>query len=428
MLNNDIKIILSIKNRPSVRNTRTEYISEDMQILSQNYCIIFGQPMQAELLFPAGCYFYTQKIQKGDDFMPTARKLPSGSWRCQVFSHYEYKQQKDGSIKKLRIYESFTCNDPSKQGKKKAEAMAAEYAINKERMLRSDFTLKEAMEKYIDSKRNVLSPTTIRGYETLLRNAYTDLLNIKTKKITQQIIQEWVNKYSIGHAPKTVSNAHGFLSSVLGVYEPSIVLRTTLPEAKDPELYTPSDKEIERLLNYICGTEMEKAVLLAAFGTLRRAEICALTDSDIQGNSISVNKSMVRSDKGGFIIKSPKVKASYRTIEYPEFVIAKFKGIKGRLVKMHPEDISKKFGIILKEAGLPHFRFHDLRHYSASIMHAIGIPDQYIMDRGGWKTDRVLKKVYRNVISDEKKKFTQQINAHFESMQHEMQHDIEKAP
>lgn len=59
-------------------------------------------------------------------------------------------------------------------------------------------------------------------------------------------------------------------------------------------------------------------------------------------------------------------------------------------------------------------------------MHAIGIPDQYIMDRGGWKTDRVLKKVYRNVISDEKKKFTEQINAHFESMQHEMQHEIER--
>ena len=105
------------------------------------------------------------------------------------------------------------------------------------------------MENYVESKRNVLSPTTIRGYNTLIRNAYTDILNIKTKKITQQIIQEWVNKYSIGHAPKTVSNAHGFLSSVLGVYEPSIVLRTTLPEAKDPDLYTPSDKEIERLLN-----------------------------------------------------------------------------------------------------------------------------------------------------------------------------------
>ena len=167
---------------------------------------------------------------------------------------------------------------------------------------------------------------------------------------------------------------------------------------------------------------MEKAVLLASFGTLRRGEICALTDEDISGNTITINKSMVRSNNGGFIIKSPKTGSSYREVVYPDFVIDKFKGVKGHLVKMHPEDISKNFGSVLKAAGLPHFRFHDLRHYSASIMHAIGIPDQYIMARGGWKTDRVLKQVYRNVISDEQKKFTDKINSHFETMQHEMQH------
>ena len=50
-----------------------------------------------------------------------------------------------------------------------------------------------------------------------------------------------------------------------------------------------------------------------------------------------------------------------------------------------------------KEDG-PKFRFHDLRHYCASIMHAIGIPDQYIMSRGGWSSDNVMKAVYRNVI------------------------------
>ena len=74
------------------------------------------------------------------------------------------------------------------------------------------------------------------------------------------------------------------------------------------------------------------------------------------------------------------------------------------------------------------FRFHDFRHYSASIMHAIGIPDQYIMARGGWKTDTVLKAVYRNVIYDEQKKFTDKINSHFTTMQHEMQHEKEKTP
>lgn len=360
--------------------------------------------------------------------MPTAKKLPSGSWRCLVFSHYEYEKQDDGKVKKKRVYESFTCEDPSSSGKRQAEALAAEFALNKERMKRSDFTLKEAMDRYIDSKRNVLSPTSIRGYETLVRNAYTTLLKMNTKKINQHTIQEWANGYSLSHSPKTVSNAHGFLAAVLSVYEPSLRLRTKLPSAKPRELYTPSDSDIKKLLGYLEDTELEKVVLLAAFGTLRRGEICALTDEDISGNTITINKSMVRSDSGGFIIKTPKTVSSYREVEYPDFVIEKFKGVEGRLIKMHPEDISKSFGKVLKEAGLPRFRFHDLRHYSASIMHAIGIPDQYIMERGGWKTDRVLKQVYRNVISEEQKKFTEQINSHFKSMQHDMQHESKKTP
>lgn len=353
--------------------------------------------------------------------MATAKKLPSGSWRVQVFSHYEFTQQPDGTVKKKRIYESFTCDDPSNRGKREAERMAAEYAANKERMSRTDYTLQEAMEKYISSKENVLSTTTLRGYKTLLKNAYPNLLPVRIRKLTAPDIQEWANEYSLSHSPKSVSNAHGFISAVLSVYEPSLRLNTKLPEKKNTELYVPSDKDIEKLLKHIEGTEMEKAVLLAAFGTLRRGEICALTDKDIHGDTIIINKSMVRSDKGGMVTKTPKTLSSNRVVEYPHFVIEKFNGIQGKLVDMHPEDISKKFGKILEEAGLPHFRFHDLRHYSASIMHAIGIPDQYIMARGGWKTDTVLKSVYRNVINDEQKKFTNKINSHFTSMQHEMQ-------
>nr|DAZ15533.1 MAG TPA: hypothetical protein [Caudoviricetes sp.] len=35
------------------------YISEDMHIFDKEYCIIFGTASQAELTFPAGCYFCT---------------------------------------------------------------------------------------------------------------------------------------------------------------------------------------------------------------------------------------------------------------------------------------------------------------------------------------------------------------------------------
>ena len=43
-------------------------------------------------------------------------------------------------------------------------------------------------------------------------------------------------------------------------------------------------------------------------------------------------------------------------------------------------------------------------------MHAIGVPDQYIMERHGWSSDGVLKDVYRNTLSDKAKEFTDLTN------------------
>lgn len=61
-------------------------------------------------------------------------------------------------------------------------------------------------------------------------------------------------------------------------------------------------------------------------------------------------------------------------------------------------------------------RFHDLRHYAASIMHAIGIPDQYILQRGGWSSDSVMKTVYRNTIDLETVRQNKKINDHFKRL------------
>ena len=49
-------------------------------------------------------------------------------------------------------------------------------------------------------------------------------------------------------------------------------------------------------------------------------------------------------------------------------------------------------------------------------MHAIGIPDQYIMARGGWKSDVVLKNIYRGTMDDYEKVFTDKTNEHFNNL------------
>ena len=70
-------------------------------LILQEYCIIFGSSAQPERL--CGCYFCTQNKQKSNkegDIMATAKKLPSGSWRCQVLSHTEEYTKPDGTIGK----------------------------------------------------------------------------------------------------------------------------------------------------------------------------------------------------------------------------------------------------------------------------------------------------------------------------------------
>ena len=48
-------------------------------------------------------------------------------------------------------------------------------------------------------------------------------------------------------------------------------------------------------------------------------------------------------------------------------------------------------------------------------MHSIGVPDVYIMQKGGWSNDRILKSVYRNILADKSEKFNSLANDYFEN-------------
>ncbi len=348
--------------------------------------------------------------------MATAKKLPSGSWRCLVYSHTEEFPQADGSIKKKRIYESFTCDDPSPKGKRKCEKMAAEWAADKEIQHNSAITFGKALDRYIESRQNILSPRTITDYKSIRKNYVPSLMSISIDAITQEQIQKAINIESTKLSPKTIRNIHGLISAVLKVYRPGFSLNTALPKKKQAELYIPTDSEVKKLISVVSGTEMELPVLLAAFGPMRRGEICALSTENISGNIVHVCKNMVENENHEWIIKTPKSFAGDRYIDYPDFVSEKWAGKTGRIVELSPDDITNKFKYCLKRAGLPHFRFHDLRHYSASIQHALGIPDSYIMQRGGWGNDGTLKAVYRHALADKTKEMSYKANKHFSTL------------
>ena len=349
-------------------------------------------------------------------------ELPSGNIRRLVFAGYEYLEDENGNPildekgkqKKKRIYKSVTASSSAL-----ADDMVIEAKGSKNKLKpNSDKLFRDARKQYIENMRAILSPSTIRGYSQM-NTYFKEIDNIKIKDLDDDTIQRWINKFSMKHAPKTTRNAYGFVNRVLSDYgvKPSV----KLPSKEVTDLYVPSDEDIQAVVKYFQSkndTDMIIAICLGSFATLRRSEICGLSAADVDGNLIHVHNSIVVNDKKENVLKTKvKNRSSDRYIEIPQFV-SDMLPKEGMLVNISPDNITNRFGRGLKKCNVTHFRFHDLRHYSASIMHAIGVPDVYIMERGGWSSDETLKRVYRGTIESYKQKFVEQTNKHFESMQH----------
>ena len=276
---------------------------------------------------------------------------------------------------------------------------------------KTGMTIRNAGNAYIDLKNNILSPASIRGYKSIMRNLSDDFMAIKISDVTPLDVQKEINDYSVNHSPKSTRNAHGFISAVLGTYKPNIRLNTTLPLKTKYEAYTPSEDEVKRILEEVKDTKYEIAYKLGCYG-LRRGEICALTDADIDGNMLSITKSKVLDDDMNWVIKPiPKTTGSIRTI-YIDDRLAKMLSDTGYAFNENPDKLNSHLSRLLAKMGIPKFRFHDLRAYYASMAHALGIPDAYIMANGGWSSTNIMNRVYKRAFADKQVEMNKQIAAH----------------
>jgi integrase len=81
-------------------------------------------------------------------------------------------------------------------------------------------------------------------------------------------------------------------------------------------------------------------------------------------------------------------------------------------VKLNRKQVYGRFKKLMKGAGYG-ITFHDLRHINASVMAALGIPDIYAMERGGWSNTTTLRTVYQQTFTDERQKVDAQIDGYF---------------
>ena len=72
-----------------------------------------------------------------------------------------------------------------------------------------------------------------------------------------------------------------------------------------------------------------------------------------------------------------------------------------------------RFSRLCAKLGLPHYRFHDLRHAAASIAMSIGVPNTYTQKRMGHKTDNMLKTVYLHTIRSMEDHYADAIDQEF---------------
>jgi len=254
----------------------------------------------------------------------------------------------------------------------------------------------ECAVSYIHSKENVISPRTVKGYYSILNSCISD--DFKKKRIaqiTQQDIQFEINRYAEDHNPKTTRNTHAFIASVLRQFRPNMIIHTTLPQTVKSERYTPSEEDIKRILEASKDDHPNHVCFQLGIMSLRRSEIMALTLDDIDGNILTINKAMVQNSNREWVIKQTKTSDSTRKIYIPDSLVKEINDL-GYVYNRHPNKMRKALIRYQDKLGIPHFRFHDLRHFFASYAHSQGISDADIMASGGWKSDYVMKSVYRH--------------------------------
>lgn len=344
-----------------------------------------------------------------------ARQLPSGSWNIQIPLSKEWDETKG----KWR-YKMGSLTAPTKA---EVELLAAEWELthNDTRRRTANPVLKEAITAYIEKNTGILSETTLGAYKTARDYAFPDLMNMRIRSITDDIMsaaiqREYKRRKVKGGAfisPKTVKNNYSLIATVCREYKITWDVKLKPYKARVNELSTP-----ETLFKLFKGSDIELPVLLAMWMTFSISEIRGLTKSgSIKGGMLYVDRVKVYVDGHDIIKPVAKNVTRNRGLLIPAYIRKLIDKVEtDELVPMSSKVIEHKFTTALKKAGLPHMTFHDLRHVSASAMEMLGVPDKYKQERGGWKTDSIMRSTYIQTFNPVRQAYDKMIDDYFQDI------------
>jgi integrase len=308
------------------------------------------------------------------------------------------------------------------------------------------------MEYWLENViKSQIEQTTYEGYKTCVNihiNPYFKEKNIDVEDLTTLDIDKYINhKLKNGRvdgkgglsANTVIKHYHNMKKALdyaidsLNLIENNPTNKVKLPKKKQyiPTYY--NVKQIEKLLQITKNSLIESAVFITAHYGFRRGEVLGLRWKDID---FYEKKLLVRNNRTRYSEKAPKTSASLRTLplikNVEDYLIElrkkqkkekKFLGSyyqdndyickypDGKPVSIFTLDDS--FSRHLKKYNLPHIRFHDLRHSTASYLLKIGVSLPEISEWLG-HADISTTIIYTHTDAESKRIIADKIQKHFE--------------
>lgn len=321
-------------------------------------------------------------------------------------------------------------NDDSRKEKQRVRRLLNEIIEKAEQGDLSDIykiTVEGHIQNWFKIHQEKLSPTTIQGYRNYInKHILPSLGHFKLSELKPlQIEAFYQKKIKEGLNPKTVIQMHSILHKAFDVAVKNQLIainpcdRVDRPNTEKFKINVYNEEKFNKLLDAVKDTYFELPVLLAGMCGLRRGEILGLRwkDLDLKNGTITVEQTAVVAERK-IIVKKPKSETSKRTFAIPEAIIPileKKKGIglvcpgyKGGT--MNGSTFSRLFKDFLKKNNLEHIRFHDLRHFNATMMLKYGVSDKEASVRLGHSDPSITRTIYQQVLKDMDKESANKLN------------------
>lgn len=368
-----------------------------------------GRDIESNSIFCNWCGAQQIRERKRAVTVPAPRLLPSGNWTIQL--------RREGMRITCRTAEE--CRTEAISARKQ---WLADEASGLHREQQKNILLSDAITRYIESKRSRLRNKSIEQYEYIRDKRFESLMSMHINDITSDdvdaaIEQELRKKSRKGGtvSAKTVIDAYGLVASVLRKYAKNSEIDVSLPEMQRrfPVILAP-----EEIYPAVKGTDIELDCLLAMWLSLTISEIRGLTKSkSVRGSKLYIVETVVDVHGKAERRDGGKEETRPRVYDIPPYIGKLIDKVEGDVIEPRSSHaVYMRFQRLLVDAGLPKMRFHALRHVNASVMAEEDIPTVIAQERGGWKTDSTMKRVYTHTFTASRLEADKKINARFEKL------------